>query len=107
MQSEPELLDWVARAAELVRPGGGFPRAAYYGVEYKFDGLTINLTYEDGVLVQAATRGNGVTGEAILPQAAHHPRRAAVAFPIQGRLEVQGECIMRLSALEKYNETAD
>ncbi|MBQ3692015.1 MAG: NFACT family protein, partial [Clostridia bacterium] len=37
-------------------------------LEYKYDGLTVNLTYEDGLLVHAATRGNGVVGEEILPQ---------------------------------------
>ena len=104
VQSEPELLDWVARAQRLCAQAGDFPEPVF-GVEYKFDGLTINLTYENGVLVQAATRGDGVTGEAILPQA-RTIRDIPLRIPYTGRLEVQGECIMRLSALEKYNETA-
>ena len=74
-------------------------------LEYKFDGLTINLTYENGVLVQGATRGNGVTGEAILPQL-KTIRSLPLTIPFTGRMEVQGECIMRLSVLEKYNKTA-
>ena len=100
VQSLEELDAWVLRTEKLA----GAENLQYY-LEYKFDGLTLNLTYEDGLLVQAATRGNGVVGEAILPQAKtiHSvPKR----IPYKGLLEVQGECIMRLSTLEKYNKTA-
>ncbi len=75
-------------------------------VELKFDGLTLNLTYERGELVQAATRGNGAVGESILPQV-----KTIRSVPLQiedkeGKIEVQGEGIMRLSTLEEYNKTA-
>lgn len=103
VQSEGELNSWLQRAEKL-REQEGLPPLSY-GVEYKLDGLTINLTYENGVLTQAATRGDGTVGEAILPQArtiCDIPLR----IPYQGLLEVHGECIMRLSALKKYNETA-
>ena len=100
VQSLDELNEWIKRTEKLT----GRTDLQYY-VEYKFDGLTLNLTYEDGMLVQAATRGNGVTGEAILPQA-RTIRTVPLTIPYQGLLEVQGECIMRLSTLEKYNETA-
>ena len=74
-------------------------------MEYKFDGLTLNLTYQDGTLIGAATRGNGIVGESILPQALtiHTIPRE---IPYKGLMEIQGECIMRLSTLEKYNKTA-
>ena len=100
VQSITELDEWIKRTEKLA----GRTDLTYY-VEYKFDGLTLNLTYRDGVLVQAATRGNGVTGEAILPQA-RTIRTVPLTIPYKGLLEVQGECIMRLSALEKYNATA-
>ena len=100
VQSLEALEEWIARTERLA----GRADLPYY-VEYKFDGLTINLTYRDGVLVQAATRGNGVTGEAILPQA-RTIRTVPLAIPYKGLLEVQGECIMRLSVLEAYNKTA-
>ncbi len=100
VQSLDELADWIRRTEKLA----GRENLQYY-VEYKFDGLTLNLTYRDGVLVQAATRGNGITGEAILPQA-RTIRSVPLTIPYKGLLEVQGECIMRLSALEKYNATA-
>ena len=100
VQSIEALEDWIRRTEKLT----GMTELQYY-VEYKFDGLTLNLTYQQGRLVQAATRGNGVTGEAILPQA-KTVRSVPLTIPYQGILEVQGECIMRLSTLEKYNQTA-
>ena len=104
-QSEEEILAWAQRAQKLTQEAGGLPENTYC-VEYKLDGLTINLTYDDGQLVQAATRGNGEVGEAILPQAMTI-RTIPLTIPFTGRMEVQGECIMRLSQLKKYNETAD
>lgn len=84
--------------------GGGLPKNSYC-VEYKLDGLTVNLTYDGGRLIQAATRGNGEVGEAILPQAMTI-RTIPLTIPFTGRMEVQGEGIMRLSELKKYNETS-
>jgi len=104
VQSEQQLMDWLERCQRLHAQEAGLP-PLYFGVEYKFDGLTINLTYENGVLVQAATRGDGEVGEAILPQA-RTIRDIPLTIPYTGRLEVHGECVMRLSTLEKYNQTA-
>ena len=103
-QSKEEILAWAQRCERLTAEAGGLPRNEYC-VEYKLDGLTLNLTYDGGQLVQAATRGNGEVGEGILPQA-QTIRCIPLSIPFKGRMEVQGECIMRLSALEKYNETA-
>ena len=100
VQSMEELDAWIARTEKLAEK----ENLQYY-LEYKFDGLTLNLTYRDGNLVQAATRGNGITGEAILPQA-KTIHSVPKQIPYKGLLEVQGECIMRLSTLEKYNKTA-
>lgn len=100
VQSFEALDAWISRTEKLA----GKTPLQYY-VEYKFDGLTLNLTYDRGKLIAAATRGNGITGESILPQAMtiHSIPRE---IPYQGLMEVQGECIMRLSTLEKYNRTA-
>ena len=100
VQSLDALGEWIDRTERLA----GRSDLSYY-VEYKFDGLTLNLTYRDGHLVQAATRGNGEVGEAILPQA-RTIRTLPLSIPYKGLLEIQGECIMRLSALEAYNRTA-
>ena len=83
VQSLPALDEWIDRTEKLAGR-----RDLQYYVEYKFDGLTINLTYRDGQLVQAATRGNGVTGEAILPQA-RTIRTVPLSIPYKGLLEVQ------------------
>lgn len=103
-QSESEILAWAQRCEKLTSAAGGLPQNRYC-VEYKLDGLTLNLTYDGGALVQAATRGNGEVGEGILPQA-QTIRCIPLTIPFKGRMEVQGECIMKLSTLKKYNETA-
>lgn len=95
------IREWMDRVKRLL----GLKEDPLYALEYKFDGLTINLTYDGGVLVQGATRGNGVTGEAILPQL-KTIRSLPLSIPFKGRMEVQGECIMLLSVLSKYNKTA-
>ncbi len=103
-QSEEELNAWFDRTEKLWAQDGTLPSLSY-GVEYKFDGLTLNLTYDGGILVEAATRGDGEVGEAILPQA-RTVKGVPLSIPWKGKIEVQGECIMRLSALEAYNKTA-
>lgn len=109
-QTSQEVIDWYNRAKKARETFNEenveqLPSLEFI-MEYKFDGLTINLTYDDGVLVQGATRGNGQVGEGILSQI-----RAIKSIPkyikYKGRLEIQGEGVMPLSALEKYNETAD
>ena len=103
-QSEEEILAWAQRCEKQTTEAGGLPKNSYC-VEYKLDGLTVNLTYDGGRLIQAATRGNGEVGEAILPQAMTI-RTIPLTIPFTGRMEVQGEGIMRLSELKKYNETS-
>ncbi len=109
VQSKAELRAWLARCEKLYaqyREDDQTLPPLLYTVEYKLDGLTINLTYENGMLAQAATRGNGEVGEGILPQA-RTIRAVPLSIPWQGFLEVQGECIMRLSTLSAYNKTAE
>ncbi len=74
-------------------------------LEYKYDGLTLNLTYEKGHFVRAVTRGDGTTGEDVTAQAMTI-RDIPRTIPFGGSVDIQGECIMRLSALKAYNETA-
>jgi DNA ligase (NAD+) len=79
--------------------------AVAYACELKFDGLAINLRYEAGVLVQAATRGDGETGEDVT----HNIRTIGqVPLRLQGEappvLEVRGEVYMRRDDFERLNE---
>lgn len=94
-KTREELGAWM----DKLRVAGKMPRVS---VEYKFDGLTINLTYRGGELMQAATRGDGVTGEVVTEQV-KTIRSVPLSIPYKGVLEVQGEGIMRLSALAEYN----
>ena len=100
VRTEDALVAFTERVRKASDDG-----APLFGLEYKFDGLTINLTYEGGRLTAGATRGNGIVGESILPQLMTI-RSLPRTIPFRGRMEVQGECIMRLSVLERYNETA-
>ena len=73
-------------------------------LSWKLDGLTIVLTYENGELQKAVTRGNGTTGEVITNNArvfCNIPLR----IPFQGRLVLRGEAIITYSDFEKINES--
>jgi len=76
-----------------------------YAAELKFDGLAINLRYEHGVLVQAATRGNGEVGEDVTQNI-----RTIKAIPLRLKgkdaavLEVRGEVFMRRADFDRMNE---
>ena len=77
-----------------------------YAAEMKFDGLAMNLRYEAGVLVQAATRGDGETGEDVtqnIRTIAQIPRRLHSEVP-PAVLEVRGEVYIRRDDFEALNE---
>jgi len=110
-QNIEQLRTWHDRVVRLVNdyntknPGSPLPTPCY-ALELKFDGLTLNLTYQNGKLIQASTRGNGVVGEGILSQV-KTIKSVPLTIPFtEGTIEVQGEGIMNLSVLEEYNKTA-
>lgn len=105
VQSEPALRQWFDKTLQAAGRLPAGQQEPIFALEYKYDGLTINLTYQNGLLVHAATRGNGEVGEEILPQAMT-VRGIPLSIPYQGLLEIHGECIMRLSDFNRYNETA-
>ena len=90
------------RSAGLLAEG----QRVEYACEVKFDGLAINLRYEQGVLVQAATRGDGETGEDVTANA----HDTLDSLRLQGKqfpevLEVRGEVLMKRSDFERLNRT--
>ncbi len=102
-QSFDELYAWEERITSKLKEGG-FEKPTF-SLEYKFDGLTVNVTYENGVLTDAVTRGNGIEGERIFEQA-KTIRSLPLNIDFKGKLQVQGEGIMKKSVFDKYNQTA-
>jgi DNA ligase (NAD+) len=105
-------LDSSQEAAQLERFNERVRKAAEgeiaYVVDPKLDGASVELVYENGVLVRASTRGDGLTGEGITenvrtirsaPLRLHDEKR-----PVPGLLAVRGEVIMRVAAFEQLNE---
>lgn len=98
-QSKYEFEEWCARVVKAV---GYLPELT---CEYKFDGLTLNLLYENGRLSKATTRGDGTVGEIVTEQV-KTIKKLPTKISFKGVIEIQGEGILRLSQLEKYNSTA-
>ena len=96
VQSFGELSEWVSKVQKEIGQ-------VEFSVELKYDGLTINATYENGVLVGASTRGNGVVGEDVTEQV-KTIRTVPLTIPFDGVCELQGEGIMKLSQLAKHNQ---
>lgn len=109
-QTVEELREWHNRNVKFVNEmraqGEDLPDLKYV-LTKKFDGLTINLTYdENGVLITAATRGTGRVGEEVTAQV-----KTIKSIPLKidssDLLEVHGEAIMTTEAFEEYNKKAD
>ncbi|MCU1416420.1 MAG: ligase LigA [Schumannella sp.] len=97
--SRDEFLAW---AAKVERDSG---RAVHYLCELKIDGLAMNLRYENGVLVSAATRGDGVVGEDVTENVnliASIPKRLDTPHP-PPLVEVRGEVFFNADAFERLN----
>jgi len=96
-----------ARVRKVLALDESAPPLAYHA-ELKFDGLAINLRYERGELVQAATRGDGETGEDVthtVRMIATLPKRLRGAGAVQAAvIEVRGEVFMRRDDFEALNE---
>lgn len=108
-QSFGEIKDWISRIEKMCQAYNNTTdekdrlTKLEYIVELKFDGLTINLTYEDGYLVRATTRGTGIIGEDITDQV-KTIKSIPLSIEYKGTMEVSGEGIMHISSLKKYNE---
>ena len=94
-----DLASWVD---DMNKATGG----TEFSLEYKFDGLSIVIEYNEGVFVSATTRGNGTIGEDVSAQV-RTIRTVPLSIPFKGRLIVQGEGMMTNKAFEQYNKTAE
>jgi DNA ligase (NAD+) len=101
--NEEELAAWEER---IVRLAGEEVRRAGYNCELKIDGAAVSLTYREGVLVTAATRGNGSIGEDVTPNA-----RTIHEIPLRLKgsghpplMEIRGEVYMPYKGFEQVNE---
>ena len=88
-KNSDELVDWLGSQRGLL--------------SWKLDGLTIVLTYENGELLKAVTRGNGEVGE-IITQNAKVFKNVPLSIPFKGRLVIRGEAIITYSDFKKINE---
>jgi DNA ligase (NAD+) len=96
----------LAKWADDVRKRLGGDEDVAWVIEPKIDGLAVNLTYEDGVFVRGATRGDGVQGEDVTPNL-----RTVKAIPLRMHgdgppavVEVRGEVYLPLSGFRELNE---
>lgn len=89
-KSTEELADWLGDQKGVL--------------SWKIDGLTIVLTYRDGTLFKAVTRGNGEVGEVITPNARVF-ENLPLTIPFKGELILRGEACIRYSDFERINET--
>lgn len=103
-----DIRNWLARIKRLL-PGDIADTLAFV-VEPKVDGLAMALTYQNGLLVQAATRGNGIEGENVTPNI-----RTIKSIPLRipthpdgppapERLEVRGEIYMPIADFQRFNQ---
>ncbi len=91
---ESELTDWVT----------DLPGAFHARLEYKFDGASLSLRYQNGKLQCATTRGDGHVGDDILENARHFQGVPDDIGPFPGLIEVRGECIVPHHFFEKACE---
>lgn len=75
-------------------------------LSWKLDGLTVVLTYENGELLKAVTRGNGVVGEVVTNNAKVF-KNIPLKIPYQGRLVLRGEAVITYSDFEKINASIE
>ncbi len=103
-KTREDLEDWQRRNRKLLADAG-LPQDLEYVVTMKFDGLTINLTYDRGRLIHGASRGTGTVGEEILPQVMTI-RGLPPAIESPALCEVRGEAVMTREAFDAYNKEA-
>jgi DNA ligase (NAD+) len=104
--NEQELVDFDEQVRRFLSKDGHTADEVEYTVEFKFDGVAVSLVYENGVLVQGATRGDGTTGEDVTSNI-----KTIKAIPLKlrspkshsGHIEIRGEVIFKKKEFEALN----
>ncbi len=106
---DEDMRSWLTRISKLL-PDGMTSDDLEFVIEPKIDGLAIALTYENGVLVQGATRGNGVEGENVTNNV-RTIKNVPLSIPVDAsgpppptRIEVRGEIYMPTADFKKFNQ---
>ena len=97
--SREDLLDWETRIKKQV------DGEVQYSCELKYDGASISLTYENGILVRAVTRGDGVQGDNVtnnIKTIKSVPLKLRGAYP--DKFDIRGEIILPFTGFQKMNE---
>ena len=97
-----ELQEWIARAKRGLGLDSSAPLA--FSISPKFDGASLNLLYENGILKSAATRGDAFVGENVTQNAKTIPS-IPLSIAYQGRIEIRGECVISKSDFEALNKS--
>lgn len=104
--NEQELVNFDEQVRRFLSKDGHTADEVEYTVEFKFDGVAVSLVYENGVLVQGATRGDGTTGEDVTSNI-----KTIKAIPLKlrspkshsGHIEIRGEVIFKKKEFEALN----
>jgi DNA ligase (NAD+) len=104
--NEQELVDFDEQVRRFLSKDGHDGKEIEYTVEFKFDGVAVSLSYENGLLVQGATRGDGTTGEDVTSNV-----RTIKSIPLKlrgskvqkGNVEIRGEVLFRKREFEALN----
>jgi DNA ligase (NAD+) len=104
--NEEELAAFDEQVRRFLEKQGRPVDQVEYTVEFKFDGVAVSLAYEDGMLVRAATRGDGTTGEDVTRNVRTIkaiPLKLRSSHKVQGLFEVRGEVLFRKKEFEALN----
>lgn len=104
--NEQELIDFDEQVRRFLSKDGHDGEEIEYTVEFKFDGVAVSLSYENGLLVQGATRGDGTTGEDVTSNV-----KTIKSIPLKlrgsklhaGNIEIRGEVLFRKKEFEALN----
>lgn len=104
--NEQELIDFDEQVRRFLSKDGHNGAEIEYTIEYKFDGVAVSLAYENGVLAQGATRGDGTIGEDVTSNVKtikSIPLKLRGAKAQKGRVEIRGEVLFRKKEFEALN----